>query len=181
MAFCDRVLRPESPGVAARQLRRLAGGPEPAFLSPTDRALLRWGARLSSALPGTVVPLARRRLRAMVGELVADAEDPALGRHLARLRAEGFGVNVNLLGEAVLGDEEAARRRDALVALMARRRRRLRLGQGLVRRRATQPVVVPRDARPHQGRAASHAARRRVGLSARPSSTSTWRSTRTSR
>ena len=120
MAFCDRVLRPESPRVAALQLRRLAGGPEPTFLSPADRTLLRWGARLSSAFPGTVVPLARRRLRALVGDLVADAEDPALGHHLARLRAEGFGVNVNLLGEAVLGHEEAGRRRDAVVALMAR-------------------------------------------------------------
>ena len=89
--------------MAARQLRRLAAAPRPAFLSATDGALLRWGARLSSVLPGPVVSLARRRLRAVVGELVADAEDPALRRHLARLRAEGFGVNVNLLGEAVLG------------------------------------------------------------------------------
>ena len=120
MAFCDRVLRPESPHVAALQLRRLARGPKPTFLSPADRTLLRWGAHLSSALPGTVVPLARRRLRALVGDLVADAQDPALGHHLARLRAEGFGVNVNLLGEAVLGHEEAGRRRDALVALMER-------------------------------------------------------------
>jgi RHH-type transcriptional regulator, proline utilization regulon repressor / proline dehydrogenase / delta 1-pyrroline-5-carboxylate dehydrogenase len=120
MAFCDRVLRPESPRVAALQLRRLAGGPEPTFLSSADRTLMRWGARLSSAFPGTVVSLARRRLRALVGDLVADAQDPALGHHLARLRAEGFGVNVNLLGEAVLGHEEAGRRRDALVALMER-------------------------------------------------------------
>ena len=106
--------------MAALQLRRLARGPKPTFLSPADRTLLRWGARLSSALPGTVVPLARRRLRALVGDLVADAQDPALGHHLARLRAEGFGVNVNLLGEAVLGHEEAGRRRDALVALIER-------------------------------------------------------------
>jgi RHH-type proline utilization regulon transcriptional repressor/proline dehydrogenase/delta 1-pyrroline-5-carboxylate dehydrogenase len=120
MAFCDRVLRPESPGVAARQLRRLARDARPAFLSPADRVVLRSGARLSAPLPATVVRLARRRLRAMVGDLVADAEDPALGRHLARLRAQGFGVNVNLLGEAVLGHEEAARRRDALVTLMER-------------------------------------------------------------
>ena len=120
MAFCDRVLRPESPRVAARQLRRLARGTRPAFLSAADGVLLRSGARLSSPLPGTVVRLARQRLRAVVGDLVTDAEDPALGRHLDRLRAEGFGVNVNLLGEAVLGHHEAARRRDALVALMER-------------------------------------------------------------
>ncbi len=120
MAFCDRVLRPESSRVAARQLRRLARGARPEFLSPVDRAFLRVSGRLCSAFPGVVVPLARRRLRALVGDLVADADDPALGRHLARLRADGFGVNVNLLGEAVLGDEEAAHRRDAIVELMAR-------------------------------------------------------------
>jgi RHH-type transcriptional regulator, proline utilization regulon repressor / proline dehydrogenase / delta 1-pyrroline-5-carboxylate dehydrogenase len=120
MAFCDRVLRPESPRVAARQLRRLVAAGQPRFLSPGDRALLRWGGRLSSSLPGAVMPLARRRLRAMVGDLLADATDPALRRHLAGLRAEGFGVNVNLLGEAVLGHAEAARRRADVLALMAR-------------------------------------------------------------
>ena len=181
MAFCDRVLRPESPRVAALQLRRLAGGPEPTFLSSADRTLMRWGARLSSAFPGTVVSLARRRLRALVGDLVADAQDPALGHHLARLRAEGFGVNVNLLGEAVLGHEEAGRRARRPGGVDGASRRRLRLGQGLVRRRPTQPVGVPRDAHPHQGCTASRVARAPRRLLPRPSSTSTWRSTRTSR
>ena len=120
MAFCDRVLRPESSRVAARQLRRAGPRRRPDLPLLGRPRLAAQRARLSSHLPGAVVPLARRRLRAMVGDLVADAQDPALGRHLARLRAEGFGVNVNLLGEAVLGHEEAARRRDALVALMER-------------------------------------------------------------
>ena len=120
MAFCDRVLRPESPGVAARQLRRLVAAGQPRFLSPADRTLLRLGARLSSVVPGAVMPLARRRLRALVGDLLADATDPALRRHLAGLRAEGFRVNVNLLGEAVLGHTEAARRRADVLTLMAR-------------------------------------------------------------
>ncbi len=120
MAFCDRVLRPESSPAAARQLRRIWVAPGPPFLAPADRRLLRWGSRLSARFPGPVVSLARRRLRALVGDLVADAEDPGLGRHLARLRAEGYAVNVNLLGEAVLGDAEAARRRDAVIALIRR-------------------------------------------------------------
>ena len=79
------------------------------------------------------MPLARRRLRAMVGELLADATDPALRRHLAGLRAEGFGVNVNLLGEAVLGHTEAARSRPRRRAgAHGPPRRGLRLGQGVV-------------------------------------------------
>jgi RHH-type proline utilization regulon transcriptional repressor/proline dehydrogenase/delta 1-pyrroline-5-carboxylate dehydrogenase len=120
MAFCDRVLRPESARVAARQLRHIVRGGRPRFLGPLDRFLLRTGAAVSAALPGAVMPLARRRLRAMVGDLVADATDPGLARHLARLRAEGFRVNINLLGEAVLGHAEAARRRAAVIALMGR-------------------------------------------------------------
>ncbi|HEX3332753.1 MAG TPA: bifunctional proline dehydrogenase/L-glutamate gamma-semialdehyde dehydrogenase, partial [Acidimicrobiales bacterium] len=120
MAFCDRVLRPESDRVAARQLRHIAGAGRPGFLGPFDRALLRTGAAVSAVLPGVVMPLARRRLRAMVGDLVADATDPGLAGHLARLRAEGFRVNVNLLGEAVLGPAEAARRRRAVIQLIGR-------------------------------------------------------------
>jgi RHH-type proline utilization regulon transcriptional repressor/proline dehydrogenase/delta 1-pyrroline-5-carboxylate dehydrogenase len=125
MAFCDRVLRPPSARVAARQMRRLVKSAMdrdglPTFLEPTDRLLLRLGAPISSVLPGVVMPLARRRLRALVGDLVADARDPTLARHLAQLRAEGFVVNLNLLGEAVLGHGEAARRRTAVLGLMAR-------------------------------------------------------------
>jgi RHH-type proline utilization regulon transcriptional repressor/proline dehydrogenase/delta 1-pyrroline-5-carboxylate dehydrogenase len=125
MAFCDRVLRPDSARVAGRQLRRLvrgaaAHGRRPRFLGATDRLLLALAVPASSVLPGVVMPLARRRLRSLVGDLVADATDPALAHHLARLRSEGFRVNLNLLGEAVLGHAEAARRRGAVIALMER-------------------------------------------------------------
>jgi RHH-type proline utilization regulon transcriptional repressor/proline dehydrogenase/delta 1-pyrroline-5-carboxylate dehydrogenase len=120
MAFCDRVLRPESTSVVARQLRRIARAGRPGFLGLADRLLVQAGAATSAVLPGVVLPLARRRLRALVGDLIADATDPGLSRHLARLRLEGFRVNVNLLGEAVLGDVEAARRRAAVIALLER-------------------------------------------------------------
>ncbi len=81
-------------------------------------ALLRAGALVSHAVPGSVMALARKRLRALVGDLVADAAPDALRAHLARLRAAGFSVNVNLLGEAVLGSAEAARRRADVIALI---------------------------------------------------------------
>ena len=57
-----------------------------------------------------MVPLARRRLKALVGHLVVDASGRSLGRRLAAARAAGFRLNLNLLGEAVLGDDEADRR-----------------------------------------------------------------------
>ncbi|MEE6287582.1 bifunctional proline dehydrogenase/L-glutamate gamma-semialdehyde dehydrogenase [Georgenia sp. MJ173] len=117
--FIDRVVRPEEDAVAAAELFRLRHR-APRFLGPADRLLFAVGARLAPAAPGMVVPLARRRLRQIVGHLVVDAHDPALGRHLARARADGVRLNLNLLGEAVLGEAEAASRTRRTIALLAR-------------------------------------------------------------
>ncbi|MEM9522011.1 MAG: bifunctional proline dehydrogenase/L-glutamate gamma-semialdehyde dehydrogenase [Actinomycetota bacterium] len=119
MAFIDRVARPDDRNVAAQQLAALvASGSLPGFLSSIDRLLLRAGARLAPILPGVVIPLARRRMRGIVGHLVAPAEPTGLARHLRRQRDAGWASNVNLLGEAVLGAAEADARLDALTALL---------------------------------------------------------------
>jgi RHH-type proline utilization regulon transcriptional repressor/proline dehydrogenase/delta 1-pyrroline-5-carboxylate dehydrogenase len=51
---------------------------------------------------------------------VLEADDPAFARHVARRQAEGFRLNVNVLGEAILGDDEAGRRRDDVLARIDR-------------------------------------------------------------
>ena len=119
MRFVDRVIRPEDPAVSARQLASLVADAElPAFLSWADRLLLRVGARLGPTFPGIVMPVARRRMRALVGHLVVDSEPEPLAAHLRSRSAAGFSLNVNMLGEAVLGDAEARRRhREALDTL----------------------------------------------------------------
>lgn len=118
--FVDRVARPEDNSVAARDLARLTAKDASGFLAGPDRALLGLGALVAPLAPPVVVPLARRRLKAMVGHLVGDATDPALSRHLAAARAEGYRLNVNLLGEAVLGEKEAASRTQRTADLLAR-------------------------------------------------------------
>jgi len=121
--FVDRVTRAESDRVAAVALRRIvaASGAEAAFLGSVDRFLLGVGAALAPFLPFIVVPLARRRLRQLVGHMVVDATPRQLGRQLTDARAAiGGALNVNLLGEAVLGAAEARRRRDATVELIGR-------------------------------------------------------------
>ncbi len=120
LAFVDEVVRPEDPAVAARALARLRAPSSAAFLGRPDRALLALGRRVAPLAPRLVVPLARRRMRALVGHLVVDARDPALAHHLAGARTEGFRLNLNLLGEAVLGEAEAARRAAGVAALLAR-------------------------------------------------------------
>lgn len=122
LRFVDRVARPDDDAVAARELARLAGrgATLPGFANLVDRTMLRAGAVLAPKAPRLVVPLARRRLRTLVGHLVVDASDRALGRHLATAQARGRRLNLNLLGEAVLGEAEAGRRLERTLALIRR-------------------------------------------------------------
>lgn len=121
--FVDRVMRAESDAVAAVALRRLVAASDDGagFLGRIDRLLLGAGALLAPKLPAIVVPLARRRLRQLVGHLVLDATPKDLAPQLAGARdAVGAALNVNLLGEAVLGAAEARRRRQATIDLIGR-------------------------------------------------------------
>ena len=119
LGFVDGVIRPEDPRTAAHALHRL-GRTVPESLPIGLRALVRAGGVLAPLLPVPVVPLARRVLRTLVGDLVLDAGEVRLGPALARLARAGVGLNVNLLGEAVLGDGEAARRLEAVHRLVLR-------------------------------------------------------------
>lgn len=119
VGFVDRVIRPEDSHVAARSLAELARS-TPKSLPWHLRAAIRIGAAAARVAPGLVIPVVRRTLRRMVGHLVLDATDARLGKALARLRARGVRPNVNLLGEAVLGEAEAQRRLDGTMKLLAR-------------------------------------------------------------
>ncbi|MCP6347001.1 hypothetical protein NL431_28270, partial [Klebsiella pneumoniae] len=62
----------------------------------------------------------RRVLRSMVRHLIVDARDAQLGAAIRRIRSEDVRLNINLLGEAILGQEEAARRLDGTRRLLER-------------------------------------------------------------
>ena len=119
VGFVDRVVRPEDSKVAARNLRSLARR-TPKFLPYHQRLLLKLGAVVSFLMPGLVVRQARRTLRRLVGHLVIDARPTKLGNAIKKLRKGGDRLNINLLGEAVLGEGEAVRRRDRTVELLER-------------------------------------------------------------
>lgn len=121
VGFIDGVVRPEDPSVAARNLRGLTTV-IPRFLPWPMRTAIRIGAALAPAAPWLVVPAARRVLRRMVRHLVVDATDRRLGAAIRRIRG-GDGtvrLNVNLLGEAILGEDEAARRLEGTRQLLLR-------------------------------------------------------------
>lgn len=120
MRFVDRVARAATDSVAARQLAAVvrAQGRVPDFLGVPDKIMLKVGAELGKILPALVVPAARMRMRSLVGGLVVGAEEKEFGIFARKMRREGYAQNVNLLGEMVLGEEEAEKRLQKAIALI---------------------------------------------------------------
>ncbi len=113
MQFTDFVMRPEDMNVAARLLRDiLKSTPVPAFFQAVDAAMLRLASVFAPIFPMPVIMGARLRMRMHVAPFVGVFEGLKLDGTLQR--------NVNLLGEAVLGEEEAERRREEAQMLLAK-------------------------------------------------------------
>ncbi len=119
LRFVDRVIRPEDNQSCATELYRLAKFP-PKALPATDRAMIRLGGLFAPLLPGIVIPIAQARLRQLVGHLIADARDKQLTKHIASTRSDGTKLNLNLLGEAVLGEKAALERFEKTFELLKR-------------------------------------------------------------
>ena len=117
--FVDNVVRPADLDVASRALARLSAE-RTDFLPRSLGAAMGLGSRAARLAPHAVTTMARRVFREIVGDLVVDATDRSLAPALARLRAGGDRLNVNLLGEAVLGDKEASRRLAEVSRLVTR-------------------------------------------------------------
>ena len=122
-AFVDRVARPEDNKVAAHEFAKIAHPLEkkeavPGFMSFMDTVLVTAGSIMAPLLPNIVMPIARQYLRSTVGHLVLDAESKALDDLLDKNREAGFRLNLNLLGEAVLGEKEAQKRLNSTIELL---------------------------------------------------------------
>ncbi|GAA1465987.1 proline dehydrogenase [Microbacterium thalassium] len=119
LGFVDGVMRPESVVAAASRLNHVAPI-VPGFLPWYLRGAVRVGGAVAPIAPMPVVPIARRVLREMVGHLIVDARPEKLGPAIASIRESGARLNLNLLGEAVLGDGEALRRLEGIHDLIRR-------------------------------------------------------------
>ncbi|MCB1000206.1 MAG: bifunctional proline dehydrogenase/L-glutamate gamma-semialdehyde dehydrogenase [Acidimicrobiales bacterium] len=120
-ALTDEVLRIDDPRRSATRFTAVVRdhGAVPG-LGHLDRIALSVGATLATRLPHLVMPLVRRRVLAEAAGVVLPADDPAFAAHVRRRTAAGFRLNVNVLGEAILGDGEAAARSALLRERIAR-------------------------------------------------------------
>ena len=113
LALTDEVLRMSDDTAAAERFAECVSSFPTDAVGRADRLLLRAGSAVAGRIPKLVMPLVRRRLRRETRGIVLPADDPALARHLAATRPRRLRLNVNLLGEAILSDDEADARLDA--------------------------------------------------------------------
>jgi len=119
VGFIDGVIRPEDERMAAAKLAELARD-VPGFLAWPLALGVKLGAMAGRVWPRLVIPIVRRVLRRMIGHLIVDARPDQIGEAIAAIREPGVRLNLNLLGEAVLGRDEAAKRLKGTHDLLAR-------------------------------------------------------------
>ena len=82
----------------------------PEFLNGRDRFLFKMYQSFGHYFYPIAIPIIKKRLRMDTSRVIIDAARPHLTNHLATRFEQKIGQNVNLLGEVVLGDEEADKR-----------------------------------------------------------------------
>ncbi len=82
----------------------------PRFFSPLDRTLLRGFQSFGGYAPGVALPLVKEHMQKETANVILPGEKPMLTHHLRERTREGLRMNVNCLGEAILGEGEAGRR-----------------------------------------------------------------------
>ena len=115
----DQAFRSQAPHRAADQLVHILDVQGvPRFFSPFEQAMLKGFQSFGSYLPGVAMPMVKDQMRRETANVILPAEQEILRRHLDERRDEGVRMNVNYLGEAILGEDEAqARLEQYLTAL----------------------------------------------------------------
>jgi RHH-type proline utilization regulon transcriptional repressor/proline dehydrogenase/delta 1-pyrroline-5-carboxylate dehydrogenase len=90
----------------------------PRFFNPIEQTLLRGFQSFGNYLPGVAVPLVKDQMRRETANVILPAEQEILRKHLQERREEGVRMNVNFLGEAILGQAEAQRRLNQYLAAL---------------------------------------------------------------
>ncbi len=121
IALADQAFRSHRPERIADQLAYLLeryGVPQ--YMDWWERVALLLGGAMAHYLPSLVVPPIVNRLRHETQNVILPGEEEDLQRYLEERRRAGMRLNLNQLGEAILGEGEAGRRLEAYLALLAR-------------------------------------------------------------
>ncbi|MFN9345972.1 MAG: bifunctional proline dehydrogenase/L-glutamate gamma-semialdehyde dehydrogenase [Planctomycetota bacterium] len=115
----DQSFRSNSPGrVVDQMVHILDVQGVPRFFSMFDQALLKGFQSFGEYLPGVAVPLVKEKMRKETANVILPAEEEKLRGHLSERSREGVRMNVNFLGEAILGQQECVKRLDRYLSAL---------------------------------------------------------------
>jgi RHH-type proline utilization regulon transcriptional repressor/proline dehydrogenase/delta 1-pyrroline-5-carboxylate dehydrogenase len=107
----DEAFRCRAPSRTAEHLTHILDVQGiPRFFSPLERTMLGGFRTFGGWLPSVAVPLVKEQMRHETANVVLPAEPEHLVPHLRARGADGVRMNLNFLGEALLGEQEAERR-----------------------------------------------------------------------
>ena len=111
IAMADQVLRIHRPKRAAHRMEQLIEQLGiPRYLTGFNRFKLWVGNTVAGLLPRQLMPLIKNQVRKDSAHVIISAEPDEFPKYLEKRKSDKIRVNFNQLGEAVLGDHEAARR-----------------------------------------------------------------------
>lgn len=111
MSLTDQCFRSHHPErVASQILHLLDKYGIPHFLSLPKRLMFAGFKLLGCPLADISVPLVKQLVRQKTASVILPGESDRLFSHIRRRAQEGVRINLNHLGEAILGEEEAQRR-----------------------------------------------------------------------
>jgi RHH-type proline utilization regulon transcriptional repressor/proline dehydrogenase/delta 1-pyrroline-5-carboxylate dehydrogenase len=120
ITLTDEVMRISSVKSSSRIFRRAAKKASIVGFGPINGIGLHFIGVLSRVLPAPVVAAVHQRVRALSKDLILASEIEKLSKHLLKRSKKGIALNINVLGEAVLGDHEAELRFQSILEMMRR-------------------------------------------------------------
>lgn len=120
ITLTDEVMRISSPKAASRLLRRAAAKASVRGFGLVDSIGIRLIALLSVLFPTLVLKIVHWRVRSYSKGLILDSRAEKLRKHIEKRKTDGVSLNINVIGEAVLGHQEAEDRFQSIVEMMKR-------------------------------------------------------------
>ncbi|MBU3917357.1 proline dehydrogenase family protein, partial [bacterium] len=113
----DQAFRSGNSERVANQIAYTLGNNEtPAFFSVWEKLLVKLFLKLDGAFSSISVPQVVKKMRDFSSQAILAGENKPLRAHLKKRKTEGVRMNVNHLGETLLGEEEAVSRLSTYIA-----------------------------------------------------------------
>ena len=120
VSLTDEVMRISSPKDAVRILRKASKDATVTGFGVINTIGLKLISSISRILPKPVLFAVHTQVRLISKGIILPAENKKLAKQIKRRAKKGIRLNINVLGEAVLGDHEASERFDRVIEMMQR-------------------------------------------------------------